>query len=152
MGCLLVAGGSWSFPVSILDQITPLVFSHPTLFSCRIRALWLSISGTKPVCCLASAAGKVWWAHRGHSVSHYPDDFLMSVWLDFARNDMPLSRLLCLCLRVSWSISHHVKALWRYCGARLAVVTGWSLCGEFVFGPVMLRSCLHWWWLRDMCV
>lgn len=52
----------------------------------------------------------------------------------------------------AWSISHHVKAPWRYCEARLAVVSGWSLCGEFVSRPVMLRSRLRWWWLRDVCV
>lgn len=41
---------------------------------------------------------RVCWAHRGHSVSHYPDDFLMAVWLDSARDDMPLSRSVGLCL------------------------------------------------------
>lgn len=69
--------------------------------------LWLSISGTKPVV-WRQQQGLVWWAHRGHSVSHYPDDFLMAVWLDSARNDMPLSPSVGFCLRLSWSISRHV--------------------------------------------
>lgn len=125
---------------------------HDTHLQNQNSPLWLSYSWTKPVCRLASAAGKVWWAHRGHSVSHYPDDFLMAVWLDLARNDMPLSRSVWLCLCVTWSISLHLKALRRSCEAKLAVVTGWSLCREFVFGPVMLCSHLHWWWLRDLLV
>lgn len=84
-----------SCPAGSLDHITPRGLSRATILTQRIR---IHSSGTtKPVCCLASAAGKVCWAHRGHSVSHYPDDFLMAVWLDSARNDMPLSWSVWLC-------------------------------------------------------
>lgn len=81
--------------------------------------LLISISGAKPVV-WRQQQGPVWWAHRGHSVSHYPDDFLMAVWLDSARNDMPLSRSVWFCLLVSWLFSRHVQALWRYCETELA--------------------------------
>lgn len=95
--------------------------------------LLISISGTKPVV-WRQQQGPVWWAHRGHSVSHYPDDFLMAVWLDSARNDMPLSRSVWFCLLVSWLFSRHVQALWRYWETELAakkwVIRLWGLYNQ----------------------
>lgn len=112
----------------------------------RIRILWLSFSRTEPVCHLVSAAGRVWRAHRGHRVSHYPDDSVMVVWLDFFWNDMPLSRSVWL---VFISDLVNFPPL-RTAYFKSAAVTGWSLCKDFVFGPVTL--CLCWWWLGELCV
>lgn len=56
----------------------------------------------------------------------------MAVWLDSARNDMSLSRYVWSCLRVTWSISFHLKSTLTSLGGQTCcsnfMISVWRVC------------------------
>lgn len=56
----------------------------------------------------------------------------MAVWLDSARNDMSLSRYVWSCLRMTWSISFHLKSTLTSLGGQTCcsnfMISVWRVC------------------------